>query len=195
MGIELERHEELRGLDLLHEVPALDHPLLVVCTHGKHDPCCARYGRPLYEALRDELDERWIWQSSHLGGDRFAGNLICLPEGLYFGRVERGEAPRVLDEYLAGRIELDHYRGRSSQTFPIQAADRAVRLAQGLRGIHDLHFHRIERADGAWRVELATETGAVHVAHVESELGDLTLLTCNTEVARRPRRYTATAVS
>jgi hypothetical protein len=195
VGIEFQRHDELRGLDLLREAPTLDHPLLIVCTHGKHDPCCALYGRPLYEGLRDELDERWVWQSSHLGGDRFAGNLICLPEGLYFGRVERGQAPRVLDEYLAGRIELDHYRGRSCQTFPVQAADRAVRLARGLTGVHDLRFQHIERAEGGWRVELATATGTVHVAEAEAELGDRTLLTCNAEVARRPRRYTATAVS
>ena len=40
----------------------VDHPLLLVCTHGKHDPCCARYGRPLYEALRDELAPDWVWQ-------------------------------------------------------------------------------------------------------------------------------------
>jgi Sucrase/ferredoxin-like len=195
VGIEFQRHDELRGLDLLRDAPTLDHPLLIVCTHGKHDPCCARYGRPLYEALRDELDERWVWQSSHLGGDRFAGNLICLPEGLYFGRVERGQAPHVLDEYLSGRIELDHYRGRSCQTFPVQAADRAVRLARGLPGVHDLRFQHIERAGGGWRVELATATGTVHVAEAEAELGDRTLLTCNAEVARRPRRYSATAVS
>ena len=33
-----------------------------------------------------------MWQSSHIGGDRFAGNVVFLPEGLYYGRVEPAEA-------------------------------------------------------------------------------------------------------
>ena len=91
----------------------LGHPLLIVCTHGKHDRCCARHGRPLYKALEEQAEDGWVWQSSHVGGDRFAGNVVVLPEGLYFGRVEPGAAWSLLDEYLAGRIDLDHYRGRS----------------------------------------------------------------------------------
>ena len=100
---ELEAYDDLRELDLLGGKPA-GHPLFLVCTHGKHDPCCARYGRPLYEALRDELEPDRVWQVSHVGGDRFAGNLVCLPEGLYYGRVDRETAGSVLDEHLARRI-------------------------------------------------------------------------------------------
>ena len=29
-----------------------------------------------------------VWECSHIGGDRFAGNLVILPEGLYFGRCD-----------------------------------------------------------------------------------------------------------
>src|SRR5262245_13618317 len=75
-------YDELSDLDLT--VPGsnrLDHPLLLVCTHGKHDRCCARYGRPLYEALDEAAEENWVWQTSHVGGDRFAGNVVCLPDG------------------------------------------------------------------------------------------------------------------
>jgi hypothetical protein len=52
---EFNAYDELRKVELLAGA-AVDHPLLLACTHGKHDPCCARYGRPLYEALRDELE-------------------------------------------------------------------------------------------------------------------------------------------
>ena len=69
---------------------------------------------------------------THIGGDRFAGNLVCLPEGLYYGRVDREAAGSVLDEHLAGRLLLEHYRGRSIYTFPVQAAERSVREATGL---------------------------------------------------------------
>ena len=189
--LEFEAYEELRGIEL-RSGDSCDHPLFLVCTHGKHDPCCARYGRPLYDALRDELDEDWAWQSSHIGGDRFAGNLVCLPEGLYYGRVDREAAGSVLDEHLAGRIALDHYRGRSRYPFPVQAADRFVREQTGLTGIGEIVIESVEGRDGGWQVSIAAG-GRRHPVRVVPELGDLTLLTCHSPTAKRPRRFVATA--
>jgi hypothetical protein len=182
-----ESYEDLRQVDLRAGAP-VGHPLFLVCTHGKHDPCCARYGRPLYETLRDELDPDWVWQSSHIGGDRFAGNLVCLPEGLYYGRVGRDAAGRVLDEHLAGRIELDHYRGRSTYSFPVQAAERHVRETAGLEGVGDLALASVARIADAWEVSF-TAAGEARTVRVEAELGDLTRLTCSDERPKRLRRY------
>jgi hypothetical protein len=39
---EIARYEDLLALDLASPGEPVDHPLLVVCTHGKHDRCCAR---------------------------------------------------------------------------------------------------------------------------------------------------------
>jgi hypothetical protein len=186
-GLVFESYEDLRGLDLRAGSPA-GHPLFLVCTHGKHDPCCARYGRPLYEALRDELDPDWVWQSSHIGGDRFAGNLVCLPEGLYYGRVGREAAGKVLDEHLAGRIELDHYRGRSAYTFPVQAAERHVRETAGLHGVGDLALESVSRIGDTWEVSFTTARES-RTVRIGAELGDLTLLTCSDEKPKRPRRF------
>jgi hypothetical protein len=182
-GAEVERYDELLQLDFEGGDP-VGHPLLLVCTHGKHDPCCARLGRPLYEAVCDQVDEGWAWQCSHVGGDRFAGNLVCLPEGLYFGRVRPADAWSVLDEYLSGRIQLDLYRGRSSYPFPVQAAERAVREATGLRGVDDLELVspqpiRFRAGSQTYDVEVSVETGA------------LTYLTCGSENLRHPRRFVA----
>jgi hypothetical protein len=190
---ELADHEDLRRLDLLDPASGtpVRHPLFVVCTHGKHDPCCARYGRPLYEALRDELDPDWAWQATHVGGDRFAGNLVCLPEGLYYGRADRADALAILDEHLAGRIMLARYRGRSTHSFPVQAAEREVRLTTGLTGIGDLSLQSAERVGPRWRVVFAAG-GQEHEVEVEAVLGDLTYLTCNSPTVRRPLRYVAT---
>ena len=185
--IEFENYDDLRGVDLRSGEPA-GHPIFLVCTHGKHDPCCARHGRPLYEALRDELDPEWAWQSSHIGGDRFAGNLVCLPEGLYYGRVDRESAGAVLDDHLGGRIALEHYRGRSCYTFAVQAAERFVRDESGLIGVHDLRLSAVERDGDAWLVSFEGASRA-HTVLVEPELGDLTLLTCSDQTAKRPRRF------
>jgi hypothetical protein len=184
---EFEAYDDLRRADLLAGTP-VEHPLFLVCTHGKHDPCCARHGRPLYEALRDELEPDWVWQVSHIGGDRFAGNLVCLPEGLYYGRVDRETAGAVLDEHLAGRIHLPRYRGRSIYTFAVQAAERAVREQTGLTGIDDLVLRDVERRGRTTHVAFAGG-GETHEAEVDVEPGDLTLLTCHSKTLERPPRF------
>ena len=180
-------YEDLRGLDLLAGT-AIEHPLFLICTHGKHDPCCARLGRSLYEALRDELAPDWVWQVSHIGGDRFAGNLVCLPEGLYYGRVDRETAGPVLDEHLARRILIPSYRGRSIYTFAVQAAERVLRERTGLVGIDDLTVREVVRRNASTRVTFAA--GAeTHELRVDEERGDLTRLTCSSESLERPPRF------
>ncbi len=185
---EFEAYEDLRGVDLRAAGTPAAQPLFLVCTHGKHDPCCARHGRPLFDALRDELEPDWAWQVTHIGGDRFAGNLVCLPEGLYYGRVDREAAGSVLDEHFARRVLLDHYRGRSIYTFPVQAAERSIREATGLLGIDDLSLERVRRSNGSCEV-LFQAGGRSHRVHVEEERGDFTLLTCTSEAPNRPLRY------
>jgi len=185
---EFEDYDDLRGLDLLVGEPA-GHPLFLVCTHGKHDPCCARYGRTLYEALRDELDPDWAWQVSHIGGDRFAGNLVCLPEGLYYGRVDRETAGSVLDEHFARRVAMGNFRGRSIYTFAVQAAERFVRERTGLVGIDDLALERLARHDGSCDITFASLGGGQHAVRVDVEPGDLTQMTCASGTLERPSRY------
>jgi hypothetical protein len=184
---EVDRYDDLLDLDLTARgADRLGHPLLLVCTHGKHDRCCARYGRPLYEALEDQAEGDWVWQSSHLGGDRFAGNVVFLPEGLYFGRVAPVDAWSVLDEYLAGRIELEHYRGRSAYSFGEQTAEIAVRRTAGLRGLDDLEL--VEHESEHVRFRAGTRDFDVAVSY---EPGVLTYLTCSAEALRHPRHYAA----
>jgi sucrase/ferredoxin-like protein len=114
-------------------------PLFLVCTNGRRDPCCAERGRPLARAVHRTEGDR-MWECSHIGGDRFAGNLVCLPHGLFFGRVEPHEAGDVTRRYRAGSIDLVHFRGRSTHGYPIQAGEAFVRQHRGLTGIDDVRF-------------------------------------------------------
>jgi hypothetical protein len=190
-GLELDEHEDLRAVDPWEAATPLDEPLFLACTHGKHDPCCARYGRPLFEALSEQVDAGSVWQSTHVGGDRFAGNLVCLPHGVYYGRVERDDVPQIVDEYLDGQISLPHYRGRSCWPFPVQAAERRIRADEGLTGLDDLALASVERSSERWTVTFETPAGRREL-DVTAELGELTLLTCSSEAAKRPLRYVAT---
>lgn len=199
--LRLERHPDLLELDLaaalLDDAPApgeqLDHPLLLVCTHGKRDRCCARYGQALCAALHRRAPPGWVWQASHVGGDRFAGNLVCLPEGLYFGRAGRADVDELLAAYLEGRIDLEHYRGRSCYPFPVQAAELEVRRQTGLTGFSDLRvLGRTRIGEDRWRVEvLADVSGDRYEVEVAVELGPEEYLTCHAPVRRRPRHYVA----
>jgi len=184
-GAEIEGYDGLLELDLTAPGGSpLGHPLLLVCTHGKHDRCCARHGRPLYRALEEAADDEWVWQTSHVGGDRFAGNVVFLPDGLYFGRVAPADAWSVLDEYLAGRVDLEHYRGRSAYTFAEQAAELEIRRTTGLRGLSDLELVEHEGSHVRFRAgSRAFDAGVVF------EPGELTYLTCSAKTLRRPRHF------
>lgn len=187
---EIDEHEDLRDVDPWGAVTPTDEPLFLACTHGKHDPCCARRGRPLFDALSEQLEADSVWQCTHIGGDRFAGNLLCLPYGVYFGRVERDDVPSVVDEYLDGRISLAYYRGRSCWPFAVQAAERRIRAEEGLTGLDDLALASAVRDGDRWEIAFDTPVGRRELV-VVAELGELTQLTCNSEAAKRPRRYVA----
>jgi len=122
-------------------------PLFLVCTNGRHDQCCATLGRPAARALHARWGDE-VWECSHFGGDRFAGNLVCLPDGLYFGRLSPEAAVRVAEGYARGVLDLDHYRGRAGQSFVVQAAESFVRAQERLLGVDDLRVTASQRGEG-----------------------------------------------
>jgi hypothetical protein len=109
--------------------PHLD-PVFAVCTHGRHDTCCAERGRPVAAALAARHPEQ-TWEVSHIGGDRFAANALVLPHGLYYGRLDPESATEVAAAQLAGRVSLDNLRGRSGLAMTLQYAEIALRRHLG----------------------------------------------------------------
>jgi hypothetical protein len=97
-------------------------PIFAVCTHGRHDKCCAKFGLPVFCAFRDHAGES-AWQCSHVGGDRFAANVVVFPYGIYYGRVTPEEAAEVIRSTNAGEVWLERYRGRSIFPRIVQAAE------------------------------------------------------------------------
>jgi hypothetical protein len=113
--------------------------VFAVCTHGRHDTCCAVEGRPVARALAARHPEL-AWEVSHIGGDRFAANALVLPWGLYYGRLDPTSAPAVADSLLRGELELDHLRGRSGLASPLQAAEIALRRQLDERRLDGVRF-------------------------------------------------------
>jgi hypothetical protein len=194
-SFEVEDPAELLGLDLRAQTSIrfaglgepVTGPLFLVCTHGKHDQCCARHGSPLYRALAS-LPE--AWETTHIGGDRFAGNLVCFPHGIYFGRVPPREAAAVARGYVGGLIDLRYHRGRSCYSPPVQAAEHHLREDLGLAGVDDLTLttHLLVAAN-VHRVEFRDPGGTARAVEVRVDPGDEQLLTCKATYAHRPRRF------
>ena len=107
-------------------------PLLLVCTHGRRDRCCALDGRALAAALH-QAGEPHVWECSHLGGHRFAPTALVLPTGYLYGRLDVASAVAARKAAGVGEVEPDRCRGRSSWSPAGQVADLAVRAATGLR--------------------------------------------------------------
>jgi hypothetical protein len=153
-------------------------PLFVVCTHGRRDPCCAERGRPVAAALATASPDS-TWESTHVGGDRFAGNVVAFPHGLYFGRIDPGEAADIARAYADGRIgSLQRYRGRSSDPFPIQRAEVALRIELGLGRIDDIRKTGQSRDGDETRVTFATSRGR-YAVRLERVFGRPMRLTCH----------------
>jgi len=114
-------------------LPALapvEGPLVLVCTNGKRDECCALLGRPLVSALAKIAPGR-VWEANHLGGHRFAPTATFLPAGTMHGHLTPESAATVLDAAARGETVLTGLRGRSTWTKRGQAAEIAVRRLTG----------------------------------------------------------------
>lgn len=160
-------------------------PLFVVCTHGRRDPCCAERGRPLSQKLAASSPDV-IWESTHVGGDRFAANLVAFPHGLYFGRVAPDEGADIVDGYAEGRIaRLGRYRGRASDPFHVQAAELALRERLRLDRIDAVTPQRTRRRGDGAEVVFATERGP-HFVRLERVLGAPMRLTCHASSEEAP---------
>jgi len=122
----------------------------LVCTNGARDPCCAIRGPAVAQALERELPGQ-VYECSHLGGHRFAANVLVLPDGLCFGRLDARTAVALAAELEAGRLPLDHLRGRTALEPEQQAAEILVRRELGLTRLAELRLAEgttFELADG-----------------------------------------------
>lgn len=180
--------EPLANGHRLDAVRTAEDPIYLVCTNGARDPCCAERGRPLARALAAAFGER-LWESSHIGGDRFAGNLVCFPHGLYFGRVSPDEAVRIAMGYEEGRLDLEHYRGRSCYDFATQAAECLLRRRDDLRGVDDLFLTGRQLGQGRVRAEFTGPGGEPLSIELDVERAVKgRSLTCHgTDLAHPPR--------
>ncbi|MFF4244764.1 sucrase ferredoxin [Streptomyces sp. NPDC001822] len=142
-------------------------PVVLVCTHGRHDTCCAVRGRPVSRAL----SECWpdlVWECTHVGGDRFAANVVVAPDGVYYGGLDAVSAVTAVRQHLAGFVHAEHLRGYTDLFPPQQAAVAAVLERFGPAGRHAYSVAATSRvAADHWRIRVDGRPPHPAVLHVE----------------------------
>jgi hypothetical protein len=141
----LEPAQLLRGgLTTTGSEGSAGEPVLLVCTHGLHDTCCAVRGRPVARALAARWPEQ-TWECSHVGGDRFAPSVLVLPDGTCYGRLDEDSAVPVVQAHLDGVVSVDHLRGSSLAPAPAQAAMVEAQRRYGPAGPRDVLVRSCEQ--------------------------------------------------
>jgi len=151
-------------------------PVYLVCAHGRHDACCAVRGRPVASALAAAYPDR-TWECSHVGGDRFAANVVLLPHGLVYGHVTAGSAVAVARAYDDGLVMPELLRGRSSLSPAVQAAQHFARADGSSYGVDELRPLGVRQAGAdSWTVRLGGTEVALR-ARIEQVEGAMTCAT------------------
>jgi hypothetical protein len=136
-----------------------DGPLFLVCTNGRRDLCCAERGRPVADALASRWPEA-TWETTHLGGHRFAGTMVAFPSGLTLGRLGPDSAVSACQQIEAGEAPVRWLRGRAGLSAPAQVAEIHVRRELGVSGLDDVAVTSVTpAADGSSEVVLRTPQG------------------------------------
>ena len=141
---ELRDYDELLSLDLQsvgegktpringRDMTEIDE-LYTVCANGRHDPCCALHGTPVYKALVEGAGADAVWQTTHMGGHRLAATMIAFPQGIVYGRLDAEDAEAIIMNHRAGFVLTHKYRGRGAYAGHALDGDthQAVGAAEG----------------------------------------------------------------
>jgi hypothetical protein len=148
-------------------------PVMLVCTNGRRDVCCAVRGRPVAVVGHETLPGR-VWECSHTGGHRFSPTGVLLPWGRALARLTEATVADVVVSADAGSLPLGllgprHDRGGSALPIPVQVAESSVRALteetdlEALRGRVTAPLEvTVTHTDGRrWSVALSVVQGQV----------------------------------
>ena len=111
-----------------------------VCVNGQRDLCCSRLGSVAYREIRQICPDR-CWRTTHLGGHRFAPNILVLPDNLLYGRVFSDVLPDFVEQVENGNLYKPLLRGRG-----IYAPEEQVCELRAQGSVHDIE----DNGDGTY---------------------------------------------
>jgi hypothetical protein len=150
---------------------APERNLFLVCTNAKHNACCARLGAPLARALHEGFGDA-VWETTHLGGDRYSANMVCLPDGLYYGDLAIADGLVAAARYVRGQVWLKRYRGRAGLPQAAQAAEHFLRAETGIDSVAAVTIESVRETKTPVTEVIAGLGGERYLARVERVLVD-----------------------
>lgn len=151
---------------------------ILVCTHGSHDKCCAKYGIPFYRKVLALLTELApspvrIWQSSHFSGHRFAPTVLDFPEGRYYGRLDLDTFKSILAR--TGDLHcFEHvYRGWGILPDPVQVLERELLFKHGWEWFnYRVNYRILEQHESQLfnAIEFIVEAPDGNINHYQAEV-------------------------
>ena len=172
-------------------------PAYLVCAHGSHDACCAVRGRPIAAALT-RLRPDDVWECSHVGGDRFAANILVVPSGVLYGAIRMDELPDLVAATDAGELLGQPLRGKIGLSPEVQAA-LAGAYAQWGGALSSYRLLTVgPRVDGSVTVRLRqrrAEGDRTADVVIRITRSDVHRLTCHMTTPSRVSNYRPTSVT
>lgn len=101
-------------------------PEVLVCAHGRRDPCCGRWGTLLHLELAARWTDVRVWRCSHTGGHRFAPTAITLPDGRAWAYVDADLLDGVVRRTADVHALAAHDRGTTGLGMWAQPVERAL---------------------------------------------------------------------
>ncbi|GGX54959.1 sucrase ferredoxin [Saccharospirillum salsuginis] len=142
------------------------HKVVLCCTHGVKDKCCAKFGNASFKALDaaatgyDGAFE--IWQSTHLGGCRLASAALVFPDMHKYGRIDAEHVEGLLASEYDNHPYLPCYRGDGALPPAQQIADIEARRQLHALGVRPRRVNilseereneEVSRVDLQWHSE------------------------------------------
>lgn len=173
---DLDSYDELLQLDLpaivageaQYAAALTDALQFLVCSHGKRDVCCALHGVALLRVLAAAGTA--VWETTHLGGHRFAPLLLTLPDGLSYGRLSPEDVPQLLTHVKNRTVWPEKLRGRSCYQPVEQVAEHCLRQETAV--FHQDAYQHVGTElvnEGVWQVQFQTKAGQSHTVTVEAD--------------------------
>ena len=175
--------------------------LYAICTNGRHDPCCAAHGTPVYQQLVAHAGEERVWQTTHLGGHRLAATMLAFPQGLAYGHLDPLDAEAVVTNHRAGYLLTHKYRGRGAYAGhqldgdahqASGAAEALIRERTRNYRIDGLRLSGVKSlSDGGMRVCFVDADGAERTAEVRTQMSAPRQTSCGEPPKPMPRHQVA----
>jgi len=165
--------DNLHNIDLPGYIASPDtvwqtDPFFVICTNGKKDKCCAKFGFPVYKFFESFNADVNVWECSHVGGDRFAANVVAMPFGIYYGHVAVEDVGHIMVRTLLRKIYKNKFRGLSRRSFYEQAIECHLREhLQNYDIDFEIHTQLLSHEGNHYQVDVTTSNNGHYIMDIE----------------------------